>query len=94
MARGRGFWNKVTEVADLQAEPQPGEALVELVGGNRVLIENHMGVIGYDSEQICVKVKFGQLTVIGSKMVLSRMTKEQLLITGYIESIQLHRRDG
>ena len=93
MRHRKGFWNIITSTADLNGEARPGAPLVELVADNRILIENHMGVIGYDSEQICVKVKFGQLSVIGSKLVLSRMTKEQLLITGTIDSLQLSRRE-
>lgn len=93
MAHTKGFWNIITSAADLKAEAQPGEPLVELVADNRILIENHMGVIGYDSEQIRVKVKFGQLIVIGSALMLSRMSKEQLLITGCIDSLQLCRRE-
>ena len=89
----RSFWKTMTDATDLNTEPRPGEPLIELVGQNRVLIENHMGVIGYKCNEICVKVKFGQVIVYGQNMMLGRMTKEQLLITGCIESVRVCRRD-
>ena len=89
----RSFWNTMTWASDLSAEPHPREPLVELVGQNRVLIENHLGVLGYECNEICVKVKFGKVVVCGETMVLSRMTKEQLLITGCIESVRFCRRE-
>jgi len=89
----RGFWNAMMGAADLDTEPRPGEPLVEMAGQGRVLIENHMGVMGYGTEEICVKVKFGQVIVSGTKMILSRMTQSQLLITGCIDSVRFCRRE-
>ncbi len=70
----------------------PGVPIVELAGDRRVLIENHRGVIEYGSEQICVKVKFGSLRICGQNMELAKMTGEQLVITGAIESVTIRRR--
>lgn len=71
----------------------PGLPIVELAGDRRVLIENHIGVIEYGTERICVKVKYGQLSVCGYGMELAKMTKEQLVITGKIGSITVDRRE-
>lgn len=89
----RSFWNTMTGATDLNTEPLPGEPLVELLGQGRVLIENHLGVLGYACNEVCVKVKFGCVIVCGQNMVLSRMTKEQLLINGCIETVRFCRRD-
>lgn len=71
----------------------PGQPVVELVGDRRVLIENHIGVTEYGTERICVKVKYGQLSVCGYGLELVRMTKAQLVITGNIGSITIDRRE-
>lgn len=92
MQQRRSFWEAMTDAADLRGEPRPSLPLVEMVGECRVLIENHMGVSAYGQEEIRVKVKFGQIIICGSCMTLSRMTKEQLLITGNIDSVRLCRR--
>lgn len=89
----RGFWERVIAAADLMTEVRPGVPLVELVGYDRLLIENHRSVLGYDCHEIRIRVKFGQILVCGTDMQLSCMSCDQLLITGQIESIRLLRED-
>ena len=66
--------------------------LVEIVGQNRVLIENHLGVIGYSSEEIQVKVCYGKLSVAGSCLQFMQINREQLVITGRIDTVALYGR--
>ncbi len=63
--------------------------LVELAGQNRVLIENHGGVLAYGLEEITVKVAYGSLKVMGSQLRLMELCREQLVITGQIASVHL-----
>ncbi len=65
--------------------------LVELAGQNRVLIENHLGVLAYSLEEIRIKVVYGSLTVAGDGLKLMELCKEQLVITGHIDTIRLFR---
>lgn len=83
---------RITAATDLSDEPIPGVPLVEIAGEKRVLIEHHCGVTEYGRCQICVKVKFGFVMVMGQRLELARMTKEQLIITGKIECVKLERR--
>ena len=69
-----------------------GMSLIEIAGDKRVLIEHHRGVTQYTREQICVKVKYGHVRIDGCGLELSRMSKEQLIISGRIDSIVLLRR--
>lgn len=80
---------KVAKAVELSGEPIPGKPLVEIVGQRAVLIENHCGVISYSLERVAVKTKGGCICVIGSGLVLNRMTKEQLRICGTIRGIEL-----
>ena len=82
---------RMTGIADLQDEPLPGLPLVEIAGHQRVLVENHKGIVEYGPETICVKVKFGQICIRGSQLELAKMTKGQLIITGCVECVQLIR---
>lgn len=66
--------------------------LVEIVGQNRVLIENHGGVIGYSNDEIQVKVSYGRISVEGSILKFMQISKEQLVITGKISTITLYGR--
>lgn len=69
-----------------------GIPVFELVGDHRALIENHNGVIEYGSERICVKVRYGKLCICGFDMELAKMTNDQLVISGTIQSILIKRK--
>jgi len=92
VGRGRFFLERLTEEADLAAQPLPGRPIVEIAGDNRVLIENHFGVKEYGTQHITVKVKYGCICVSGCGLELQRMTKEQLVIRGRIDCVTLQRR--
>ena len=85
------FYEWVMGQADLLTEPSPGVTLVELAGDRRVLIENHGGVTVYGQKEIRIRGSYGMLCVHGTNLELARMTKQQLIITGCIESVSLFR---
>jgi len=86
------WMQKMADEMDLVGETLPGMPVVEIAGEKRVLIENHEGVSAYSCEKICVKVRYGLVCVCGSELNLINMTRERLIISGCIHSIQLHRR--
>lgn len=81
--------NKLPLKLDLSAEILPAQSLVEIFGKERVVIENHRGIVQYNTCQICVKKQNGFITVTGKGLNIARMSKEQLVITGCIESVGL-----
>lgn len=92
MGRRRRFLEQLAEDADLLQEPMPGQTIVELAGDSRVLIENHKGVSAYGRERIVVRVRYGFLIVCGCDMELRHMSREQLVICGRINGVNLQRR--
>ena len=78
---------------NLTDEVFPGQSLVEIVGDQRVLVENHRGVAEYGQEKICVKVKMGTVEIQGSCLQLQCISREYLAVTGRIRSVALNRRD-
>ncbi len=92
MGKGRQFLERLADEAALSAEPLPGQCVVEIAGEHRVLVENHFGVVEYSRGRICVKVRFGTVCVCGCGLEVMRLTKEQLVISGRIDAVSLHRR--
>lgn len=88
----RHLLERITDAADLPDEPAPGLPLVEIAGDRRVLVEHHCGVTEYGRQRISIKVKYGCVTVTGQRLELTRMTREQLIITGCIDCVTLERR--
>ena len=71
-----------------------GLPLAEIMGDRRVLIEQHRGVVTYGTCEVCVRVKFGVIQVCGSSLSLSRMSKEQVVISGTIDCVRLLKNMG
>lgn len=86
------IFEKLVLSVDLSEEPIPGLPLIEILGNRRVLIENHLGICGYTECELRIKTKLGEICVFGNHLELSKMTKEQLIIGGEIESVKLCRR--
>ncbi len=87
----KGLFARLSAAADLQDESLPGIPLVEIAGYSRVLVEHHLGVTQYSAESVSLNVKFGSIRVCGCELVISKMSKEQLVISGVIESVTVFR---
>ena len=68
------------------------QPIVEIAGQNRVLIENHQGVLAYSPEEIGIKVSYGKILIAGDDLRLMEISCDQLVIKGRIDSLQLFRR--
>lgn len=92
MGKGEKIWDLLADRMDLTEEALPGQPIVEVLGYNRVLIENHRGVKGYTCQCVVVHVRFGEIHVSGDCLQLIRMSKERLIIQGVIHQVSLKRR--
>lgn len=90
MGRRENFADRFARAADIHPEPLLRLPLVEIVGRQRVLVENHQGVDQYSCTQIGIKVSYGRLCVCGKGLQLLQMSRERLVITGSIDGVQLH----
>lgn len=85
------FFERLTDGMDLAGEPVPGCPLVEISGERQVLIENHLGISRYSMDEICVKVKYGCVSICGNCLELVCMSEERLIISGKIDLVKLVR---
>lgn len=81
----------ITDRAGLHGESLPGIPLVEICGDDRVLIENHLCVLGYNENEVMVRTCCGSIRISGDEMVLACLKREQLVIHGKIHSVTLLR---
>lgn len=91
MDNGIKLFDRLTMSADLPGECMPRIPIVEIAGEQRVLIENHCGVAGYGTNEIRIRVSFGLVCVLGNNLQIARVTKEQMVIFGRIESVSILR---
>ena len=88
---GRDWMHRLTEGMELPGETLPGTSVAELAGDRRILIEGHRGVTEYTSFRVTVKVVYGELTVSGAGLELRQMSRQQLVISGRINALELRR---
>ena len=91
MKRTQKAFSRVLTATKLDTELHPRVSLLELAGDRRILIENHISVVHYSTQQVLVRVEFGQLCIKGNALQLTRLGKEQLVILGQIDTIKLCR---
>ena len=90
---GKSRWNQFRDYCTrISEEALPGVPVVEIAGSNRVLVERHLGVRAYSREEIEIQLSYGRLRISGQNLMLNRMTRGQLVVTGDILSLQFHRR--
>lgn len=65
------------------------KTLVEIYGNERVLVEQHRGILHYGEEEIRVGTGFGCLVIEGLELRLCCMSRSQLVIRGRISGIRM-----
>ena len=93
MERGKkreGLLEKTAEVFDLPGDVVAGLPRIEITGSRGLRMENHKGILAYGDEEIQVSGGVFLIQIRGSGLELRAMTGLELLITGRIDSIQLH----
>lgn len=93
MGNKRHVLERFADASNLSSLGLPGQPIIEIAGDNRVLVENHRGVKAYGHHQIVIQVSYGCICVTGCQLELARMTKDQLVISGQIQSVQLYRKE-
>ena len=88
----RHLMERMLDMVDLHTEPIPGQSLIEILGDQSLLIENHCGVVSYGTERIVVKTRKGCIQICGIGLILMKMSKDILRVTGTIRTIELQGR--
>lgn len=81
------------QLAQRHGENVLPRTLVEIWGNRRVLVERHQGILDYGTEEILVGATFGTVRIRGRELRLCCMSREQLFISGKIDSVELEGRE-
>jgi len=74
---------------DIPSEALAGASRLTLTAPDRLLIENHRGLLNLEDERIIVASVRETITVRGSGLKLDCMNFREMLITGKIFSVEL-----
>lgn len=61
--------------------------LIEIYGPDRLLMEQHRGIVSYSPERIRIAATFGIVCVEGEQLRLCCMSRQQLVIRGGLRAV-------
>ena len=64
---------------------------VTCIGKDKVLIENYIGILEYDDNTIRLNTSDGDILVFGDNLVITQLTKDDILILGKIHMVEFER---
>ena len=59
------------------------------IKNNTIHIENYIEIEDFTNTRVIIKYEKGKTIIIGNNLVLSKMLKDELLITGKIKTIEV-----
>ncbi|MBQ7143782.1 MAG: sporulation protein [Oscillospiraceae bacterium] len=74
---------------DLPAEAVGGTTRVTLTGADRVLVENHKGLLCCTDTEVAVSCGRGCIRISGAELLLRAMDAEMLVVTGRIAGVEV-----
>ena len=80
--------HKIIERLELPQDIILGVPLLSMQGNAELMIENHRGLLQYDSDEIRVRTKTFTEQVTGRKLTIQEYRKDVLIIRGKIERMQ------
>ncbi|NLJ33542.1 MAG: sporulation protein YqfC [Firmicutes bacterium] len=63
---------------------------ITLLGNLRLVIENHRGLIQYDSVKIRVCLEKGEVVLSGDDLHISMISKEEIVIDGQLKGVMFY----
>jgi len=80
--------NEFLEKLHLPKDITQGAFILTAVGNRELYIENYKGILEYTSDCIRIQGKNTYIVIAGKKLKIDYYTEEDMLIKGYIISIQ------
>ena len=64
-------------------------ARITSVGSGMLLVENHRGILAYESERISLATGCGAVEISGEKLRLTEVRRDALMVRGRIRHVEL-----
>ena len=84
---------KFDKLFDIPEEISSEIPKVTILGFNKMLIENYKCILEYQDFFIRIKMSTGLININGFNLTMNEMTKDDLIITGLIESIDYEKNE-
>lgn len=88
----RNNLTKINEYLEIPKEVISDIPKITMVGNEELIIENCKGILEYEEFFIKLNTSIGNLNINGFKLVLSKITEDNISIKGIIENIDFECR--
>jgi sporulation protein YqfC len=61
---------------------------ITLLGNMQMLVENHKGIIEYTNKNVRIRLKRGELVLVGVGLLLGNLQAEELIVEGEITELR------
>lgn len=89
MKRKRQVLRHILKAAELPQELDAHRFFVQWYGKDECLVEQHRGILCFESGRIRIDTEQGVLCMIGDSMELETLTESRVKITGQIQSLSI-----
>ena len=79
--------NRINQLLEMPEEITTNKPRITIVGFDKLVIENYKNILEYDEVFIKINTFIGAISINGFNLRLIQMNKEDLMITGKIDSI-------
>lgn len=86
-----GIRKRVADALELQHDVALNLPVLHVTGGERLLMENHRGLLEFGREKIRIASAAGDVTVEGEDLNVQSVGRDEILITGVIRSVEFAR---
>ena len=83
--------SKIDKLFDLPEEVSSQIPKITILDFNRMLIENYKCILEYQDFFIRIKMTTGLLDINGFNLQMNEMTKDDVIVTGLIDSIEFEK---
>lgn len=83
--------SKIDKLFDLPEEVSSQIPKITILNFNRMLIENYKCILEYQDFFIRIKMTTGLLDINGFNLQMNEMTKDDVIVTGLIDSIEFEK---
>lgn len=77
----------IVDSCDLPKDVVNGFPLLTFCGNQELYVDNHKGILSYQSDSIVLKTRLFQIEISGKSLYVEYYTRDSLKITGQIYSI-------
>lgn len=86
-----GIRKRLTDALELQHDVALNLPALHMTGGERLLVENHRGLLEYGRARIRIASTAGTIEIVGEGLDIKSVGREDVLIIGAIASVNIIR---